>query len=82
MFLTPLGYPILKFPTVAFPGQYVPHNSGISHKVKNLPNLVEFVFGLLLEGTDVAHREAIPEICPAEYLTMEVCENPSLPLQP
>jgi len=65
-----------KFPTVAFP-----ITLGFPDTIQELENLVEFVFGFLLEGADIIHRQSMPEIRPAEHLTMEVCENPSLPLQ-
>jgi len=47
-----------------------------------VPNLVKLKFGFLFNGTDVAHCEAMPQICPAEHLAMEICENSSFRLQP
>lgn len=45
-----------------------------------LPLLVELLFGLIFESTDILHRQAVPFVCPTEHLSVEGREESTLRL--
>ena len=56
--------------------------NGCYNSVHIVQNLIKLKFGFLFKSADVAHCEAMPQICPAEHLAMEVRENSSFRLRP